>query len=296
MPSPEHEAVIEALQSAPLDSTLSFAEQRDYYDAAVGGVPLADDVSLEEFKIAGRAADLLTVAGADTARVVLHLHGGGYVIGSNRMYRDFGTRLSRATRASVLLPDYRLAPENPFPGAVEDAVASYKWLLDRGFKPGSIAIAGDSAGGGLAVVTIMALRDKGVPMPGAGIFISPWTDLTLSGDSFAPGAVDDPIMDPKNLANMAKVYANDDLRNPLVSPYFGTVEQFPPSQVYAGTREYLLDDGRRLAKALVAAQVPVEYIEGEGLIHCWAVMAPTAPESTECLDRIDRFLGEHLKG
>jgi acetyl esterase/lipase len=142
----------------------------------------------------------------------------------------------------------------------------------------------------------MALRDAGVPLPGAGIFISPWIDLTLSGDSFKPGAVDDPVMDPTNLANMAKAYANDDLRNPRVSPFFGTIEQFPPSQVFAGTREYLLDDARRLAKALAAGRVPVEYYEGEGLIHCWAVMAPAASESTDCLNRISRFLGEHLEG
>jgi acetyl esterase/lipase len=210
------------------------------------------------------------------------------------MYRDFGTRLSRATRTSVLVPDYRLAPEDPFPAAVEDAVSSYMWLLDRGMRPGNVAIAGDSAGGGLAVATVMSLRDQGLPLPGAGVFISPWTDLALTGASFAPGAVDDPIMDPKNLANMARVYAADDLRNPLVSPHYGSVEGFPPSQVFAGTREYLLDDGRRLAAALEAANVPTDYVEGEGLIHCWAVMAPTAPESADCLDRIGRFLGRHL--
>jgi epsilon-lactone hydrolase len=293
MPSPEHEAVIKALQEKPLDVELSFVEQRAYYEAMVGGVPLPVDVTLEEVVIAGREADLLLTRGADARRVVMHLHGGGYVIGSNRMYRDFGSRLSRATRTAVLVPHYRLAPEDPFPGAVEDAVHAYRWLLDRGFAPSAIAISGDSAGGGLAVATIMKLRDTGLPLPGAGIFISPWTDLELTGSSFAPGAVDDPIMDPKNLANLARQYAGDNLRDPLVSPVHGNVSNFPPALVFAGTREYLLDDARRLCAALKAAHVSVRYIEGEGLIHCWAVLVPNAPESAECLRSIGQFLDEH---
>jgi acetyl esterase/lipase len=174
---------------------------------------------------------------------------------------------------------------------VEDAVAAYRWLLERGTPAAKITISGDSAGGGLAVATIMKLRDLKMPLPDAGIFISPWTDLELTGSSFAPGAVDDPIMDPDNLATMARSYAGKDLRNPLVSPLRGSVAGFPRSLVFAGTREYLLDDARRLHSALQAAGVPTEYVEGEGLIHCWAVLAPEAAESAECLAHIGRFLG-----
>jgi monoterpene epsilon-lactone hydrolase len=294
MPSAQHEAVVQFLRDKPLDSNLSFVEQRRYYDEVVGGLPLADGVTLEDHVIAGREADLLWAEGADKSRVILHFHGGGYAIGSNRMYRDFATRLSRATRMAVLVPHYRLAPEDPFPAAVEDAMASYKWLLDRGFAPGKIAIAGDSAGGGLAAAALMSLRDEALPMPAAAAFISPWTDLELTGEGFVPGAIDDPAMDARNLANMAHAYAGEDLRNPLVSPLHGSVRDFPPSIVFVGTRELVVGDGRRLTAALKNAEIEVEHVEGEGLIHCWSVVAPDAPESIKCLEDIGQFLSRHI--
>jgi len=127
-------------------------------------------------------------------------------------------------------------------------------------------------------------------MPNGGIFISPWTDLEMTGDTFALGAVNDPIIDPQSLANMARSYAGDDLKNPLVSPLHGNVSGFPPSLIFVGTREYLLSDARRLRDALVTAGTCVDYVEEDGLIHCWSVIAPTAPESVECLNRIASFL------
>jgi len=290
MPSPEHEAVIAALQASPIDSSMTFADQRAFYEAAVGGAPVPDDIDLTTIEIAGREVDLLRAEGGDKNSVILHLHGGGYVIGSHRMYRDFAARLARATGRSVMVPDYRLAPENKFPAALDDAVASYAWLLDQGVAASQIALSGDSAGGGLALSTLMTIRDRGLSAPGAGVLISPWTDLELTGDSCRPGAVDDPIMDLQNLANMAQAYADDELGDARVSPIRGQVEDLPPVIIFAGTRELLLDDARRLAEALRKIGAAPQYVEGEGLVHCWAVMAPTAPESAQCLADVGRFL------
>lgn len=294
MPSEQHDAVVAALRAQPSLARLSFAEQRALYESLLGGFEPPADIRLDTCQLSGREADLLRAQGCRSNRVILHLHGGGYVIGSNRMYREFGSRLSRATRAPILVPHYRLAPEDPYPAAVQDAIAAYRWLLDEGFAAPGITIAGDSAGGGLAVATLMAARDAGLPRPGAAVFISPWTDLELSGASCTPGVIDDPIMDAGNLARMALAYAPTDLRNPLVSPLHGTVTSFPPCFLAVGTRELLLDDSRRLRSALGAAGVEVEYLEGAGLIHCWPVMVPNAPESADCLARIATFLDRHL--
>jgi monoterpene epsilon-lactone hydrolase len=293
MPSPEHEAVVATLQQHPLDVELSLPDVRASFDAMFA-TPPPDDLKIETIWIAGREADILTTDGSDPNRAVLHFHGGCYVFGSNRMYRDFGTRMSRATGAAVLVPNYRLAPEDPFPAALEDAVASYEWLLERGFAPLQIALSGDSAGGGLVAATLATLRDKGVPLPSAAIFISPWTDLQLTGASYATRAADDPVTNPKSLAIFAQHYAGDDLRNPLVSPLHGSVQGFPPSQIFVGTRECMLEDARQLRTALKSAGVLVDYVEAEGLIHVWSVLAATAPESADCLKRVGRFLDSHV--
>lgn len=296
MPSAEHEAVIAALKANPIDSNMSFQDQRAFYDAAVGGLPMAEDIEIETIEVCGRETDLVRARAADRDSVILHLHGGGYVIGSNRMYRDFASRLSRATGRTVMVPDYRLAPENQYPAALDDTVGAYQWLLAVGVSPRHIAISGDSAGGGLALATLMTIRDRELPLPAAGVFISPWTDLALTGASCVPGAVDDPIMDLQNLGNMARAYAGDRVAEPMVSPVNGDVSGLPPSLIFAGSRELLADDARRLRSALDRGVVENQYVEGEGLIHCWSVMAPAAPESVECLQTIGRFLSLHLRG
>ena len=294
MPSEELESAIAALQANSIDSQTSFVDQRAFYETAVGGVPISGDIDLTTVEIASREADLLRVRGGDKASVILHLHGGGYVIGSHRMYRDFASRLARATERTILVPDYRLAPENMFPAALEDAVASYHWLLEQGVAAGRIAISGDSAGGGLALAALMTIRDRALPSPGAAILISPWTDLELTGNSCRPGAVDDPIMDLQNLKNMATAYAGDNIGDAGVSPIHGDMKGLPRALIFAGTRELLLDDARRLSAALEDVGATPEYVEGEDLIHCWAVMAPTAPESVQCLETIAEFLRHHL--
>lgn len=294
MPSAEHEGVVTWIRDNPIDRSMSWVEQRAFYDAMVGAIPLPDDIRIESVEVAGRPVDFLSVADADNSRVLLHLHGGGYVLGSNPMYREFGARLARATKVRVMLLDYRLAPEHPFPGALEDALAAYRYLLDQGVDPKKIAVSGDSAGGGLALVLARKLGETGEPVPAALICLSPWTDLAMTGESCIAGIIDDPMMDAGQLRGMADAYAGGDLLNPDVSPLYGSVEGLPPVMMMAGTRELLRDDSRRIRPMLEAAGVALDYFEGEGLVHVWPVMVPPAPESAEALARIAAFLDRHL--
>lgn len=291
MPSPQHEALVAALQSSGDVAAPDLATQRAGYDAMLCANPLPADIAVTELTIGKCNADMISVANTrDAARVVLYLHGGGYVIGSNIGYREFGSRVSRATGARVLVLNYRLAPEHPFPAAVDDAVGAYQWLLQQGTAANDITIAGDSAGGGLTLATLLSLRDAGTALPGCGVCFSPWTDLEGTGDSAKPGAVDDPLVNGAALAGMSSTYASGQLRNPLASPLHGSLAGLPPLQIQVGTREVLLDDSTRLLTKAKAAGVKVDYFAGEGLVHVWPVLAPTAPESLEALTRMARFM------
>jgi acetyl esterase/lipase len=214
-------------------------------------------------------------------------------MGSNRIYREFAARLSRATKAAVLLVDYRLAPQDPFPAAVEDTLAVYSWLLSRGINRRQIMLSGDSAGGGLVVAALLALKERGVePLAGA-VCISPWVDLTLSGSTMAPGVVDDPLITHDNLAKMADAYAKNNLSHAWASPIRGNLAGLPPLCILVGTREILLDDARRLNAAAKSAGVQTDYLEAPGMVHCWPVLAALAPESAAALSHIGRFVEAH---
>lgn len=293
MPSKEHEDVVTALCANPV-AGLSFEEQRAFYEAAAGNSELPADVDVEESVVGGLAIDWVRAIGSRGNLVLVHLHGGGYVMGSNKIYREFAARLSRAAKAPVLLVDYRLAPKNPFPAAVEDTLAVYSWLLSRGIDPRHIMLSGDSAGGGLVVAALLAMKERGGKFPAGGICISPWVDLTLSGSTMAPGAVDDPLITSSNLAKMAEAYAKDNLSHPLASPLHGDLAGLPPLCILVGTREILLDDARRLNAAARKAGVQTEYLEALGMVHCWPVLAALAPESVEALTQVGRFVDAHI--
>jgi acetyl esterase/lipase len=226
----------------------------------------------------------------------MHLHGGGYVLGSCNTHRALGTWLARAARTRVLMFDYRLAPEYPHPAAVEDAVRAYRWLLDEeNLDPTGVAISGDSAGGGLTVATLVALRDRDVPLPGAGVAISPWSDLTLSGDSVDANADGDPQVTRWMLEEMAHQYlAGADPRTPLASPRYADLAGLPPLLIHVGAAERLLDDARSLAEAAAGAGVNVTLEAWPEMIHIWHAFAPLLPEALEGIDRIAAWLDERL--
>ncbi len=221
---------------------------------------------------------------------VLHFHGGGYVVGTAPLYRDFSWRISRAARAAVMYFDYRLAPEHPFPDGLDDAVKVYCWLTDR-VAPTRIVLLGDSAGGGLALGTLYRLRDAGIALPAAAVAISPWTDLALTGESLRAHAVADPMMDVTALAGLADCYLGGvDPRNPYASPLYGDGSGLPPVLIQVGSDEILRDDSTRMAARLEAGGSKVDLEIWPRMPHAWHLYARILPEGREAIERIGRFV------
>lgn len=230
-------------------------------------------------------------------QAVLYLHGGGYVIGSVRTHRVLMAGLSRASGARVLGLEYRLAPEHPFPAPVEDAVAAYRWLLRQGYAPGRIAVAGDSAGGGLAVAMLAQARSYGLPLPAAAVCFSPWVDLEGIGDSMTANAGSSDMVERDGLLFMANAYLNGaNPRAPLAAPLYADLRGLPPTLIQAGGAETLLDDSTRLADAARAAGVAVELDVWDDMIHVWQLFAPMLPEGRQALAQAGAFIRKHTGG
>jgi len=292
MPSAEHEEVVAMMAGGLGLEALSVDEQRAAMETSADLFPAEPDVLASETDADGVPAEWISVDVSHAERVVLYLHGGGYTMGSSNTHRGLAARVARAARARVLLPEYRLAPEHPFPAAVEDAAACWRWLLAQGHAPHHMAIAGDSAGGGLAMATLLALKASGVPLPACAVGLSPWIDLEGAGPSAEPGAVDDPMLTPEGLCVSGRQYAPNDLRNPLASPLHGDLENLPPLLLQVGTREVLLSDSTRFAEKAEAAGVEVTLEIEDGLIHVWQ-MFPHLPEAQRALQRIGAFIARH---
>ncbi len=227
---------------------------------------------------------------------ILHFHGGGYMVGSEQLYRDFTWRIGIAARAWVLYFDYRLAPEHPFPAGLDDAVRVYRWLATR-VEPRRIAVVGDSAGGGLALATLYRLRDEGFALPGALVAISPWTDLALTGGSLRSNAAADPMMDVTMFPKIAGYYlAGADPRNPYVSPLYGDASGLPPTLIQVGSDEVLRDDAVRMAAQLQAAGCRTEIEIWPRMPHAWHLYARILPEGREAIERAGRFVRGMLGG
>lgn len=230
-------------------------------------------------------------------QAVLYLHGGGYVIGSVRTHRVLMAGLSRASGARVLGLEYRLAPEHPFPAPVEDAVAAYRWLLRQGYAPGRIAVAGDSAGGGLTVAMLAQARSYGLPLPAAAVCFSPWVDLEGIGDSMTANAGSSDMVERDGLLFMANAYLNGaNPRAPLAAPLYADLRGLPPTLIQAGGAETLLDDSTRLAEAARAAGVAVELDVWDDMIHVWQLFAPMLPEGRQALAQAGAFIRKHTGG
>lgn len=254
---------------------------------------VAADIAVESINITGRHAEWVRAPGVDDARVLLYLHGGGYVMGSPNTHRALAGELSRAAAAAVLLPDYRLAPEAPFPAAVDDAVAVYAWLLAQGHQPSHLAIAGDSAGGGLTVATLIALRDKAVPQPRCAVCLSPWSDLNCSNASYQTRAAADPMITTADITMMAAAYLKGaDPKSPLASPNRADLSGLPPLLIHVGRDELLLDDAVVLHEAARSAGVTSTLEIWDDMIHVWHAFHPMLPEGRQGIARI----GEYLRG
>jgi acetyl esterase/lipase len=245
----------------------------------------------ETANVGGVAGEWQMPAVLASQRIVLYLHGGGYVIGSIATHRDLAGGIADAAGAKTLLLDYRLAPEHPFPAAVDDAVAAYRGLLAAGSKPENIVFAGDSAGGGLTVAALVALKQQGLPLPAAGVCISPWVDLTFAGESMKTKQDADPLLGPGPLKWMGGLYlAGQPENTPLASPLFADLKGLPPLLIQVGTEEVLLDDALRLDAAARAAGVNVSLEVWDGMMHVWHLMAAMIPEGKQAIRKIGEFV------
>lgn len=232
----------------------------------------------------------------DDAGCIFYLHGGGYFAGSPRSHRHLTARLALTTRTRLFSLDYRLAPEHKFPAAVEDAVTAYCWLLDRGEDPARIVIGGDSAGGGLALATLLWIRDAGLPLPAGAFLFSPWTDLAATGDSLVTNDKSDQMFCGRDVGRFSKVYFGEaSPLDPLVSPLYASFHSLPPLRIYASSAEVLLDDSVRLAERATFDGVPVDLRIWSGLLHAWPVLVRFGiPESMRVVDEVAGFIRELL--
>jgi monoterpene epsilon-lactone hydrolase len=259
-------------------------------------LPVDADIKREPVTAGGVKAEWVSAPDADAGRAILYLHGGGYVIGSINTHRALAGRLSRAAKARVLVIDYRLAPEHPFPAAVDDAVSAYRWMLTQGLKPSRIAVAGDSAGGGLSAATLVAIRDAKLPMPAAGALLSPWVDLEGIGESMTTNDSRDPMVHKDGTLAMAKAYlGGKDPRTPLAAPLYADLAGLPPLLIQVGTAETLLDDSSRLAERAKKAGVNVTYEPWQNMIHVFQLFAPMLDEGQQAIEKIGAFVRKHAE-
>ena len=286
------EELLVKLKSQPVDTTATTESRRARMEQIRERV--AADVKCESVSADGVPAEWIVPPGAEPHRVLLYLHGGGYVIGSINSHRAMIARIARASRARAIAIDYRLAPEHPFPAAVEDATRAYRWLLAQGNAARNMVIAGDSAGGGLTLAVLATLRTAGDPMPAAAVTISPWTDLEGTGDSMRSNAGRDQTVAVEDLGEMARMYlGTSDPKNPLASPLYADFRGFPPLLIQVGAAEGLLDDSTRVAKRAKAAGVEVELEIWEDMVHVWQIYAKLLPAGQEAIDKIGKFILAH---
>jgi acetyl esterase/lipase len=294
MASEELQMIVTAMRSGGLPDDADVHELRALMDSWVGdGAPA--DATVEEVDANGVPAEWVRADGCRRDAALLYLHGGGYCIGSVRSHRGLAAHLSRAADVSVLLVDYRLAPEHPHPAAVEDATAAYRYLLGCGFDAHRLAVAGDSAGGGLTFTTLLSLRDHALPMPAAAVAISPWTDLGCNSPTFDTRAELDPMCSAVGLKRMADWFLNgQDPFDPLAAPVHADLTGLPPVLVHVGDHEVLLDDSKQIVERARAVGVDATLEVWPEMIHVWHAFVGVVPESADAVDRVGEYLRSHV--
>lgn len=291
------ENVIKLLKNnANIVMTKRVEESRKGLEVLASIMKLPNDVKIEPVDINGMNAIWISVPISNPDNIILYLHGGGYMEGSLTSHQDLVMRISRAAKARVLLVDYRLAPEDPYPAAVEDVVKSYKWLIEnQKIDPKKIVIAGDSAGGGLTLVTLIKLRDDNISLPAAGVCLSPWTDLALTGDSYHRNARSDPFLKYYDIAFMAYLYVGDnDPKNPYISPLYADLHGLPPILIHVGTNELIEDDSISFAEKAKKAGTDVKLEIFDDMIHVFQAFSGWAPEGQDAIDKIGEYIQEKL--
>jgi epsilon-lactone hydrolase len=283
------------LRQGGLDTAADVASVRAAFNALMAQVPVPADVLRKPMEIGGVGGIEVTIPGNESERVILYFHGGVYVIGSAATSVPLVGGLVRRTGVNAITLDYRLAPEYPYPAAVEDARAAYEGLLAQGMEPGQIVLAGESAGGGLAVATLLAAREAGLPMPSCAFLMSPYADLTLSGETLTERQSLDPILTQEGLRVRAPEYvAGADASDPLISPIFGDLSGLPPLLIQVGSHEILLSDALRLAARAATTDVAVTLDVTPGVPHVFQGYAGLLDEAGAALDRASDFVQAQL--
>ena len=291
MPSTDHARLMALLRARPLPRDLSIHARRVAFGKLADLFPLPRDVDVTRARMGGRPSEWLSCPGVRHDRVVLYLHGGAYVVGSCATHRELAARIGRACGARVLLPEYRLAPEWPFPAALEDSLAAVNDLEASGCPARQIAVVGDSAGGGLAVATLCALRDQGAGMPACGVALSPWTDLAATGPSLWHFQARDPLLDSETLRRTALLYLNGaNPRDPRASPLYADLRSLPPLLLQCGSADVLHDDASRLAERARAAGVAVTLEIWDQMVHVWHLFAQQLTEGRTACERVGAFV------
>lgn len=287
--------ISDQFRSNPIDPRKGIVELRRNFDAMGRSLTPPQDVSFIEVDADGVRAEWTRVPESEDSAVLLYLHGGGYIMGSPETSRDLVARICRAASMRALSVDYRLAPENPFPAAIKDAVKSYNWLLAQNVEPARIIIVGDSSGGGLTLATLLTLREAGIQLP-AAICLSPLTDLAQTGESIKTRVVADPLIRSELTSFCSDNYlgSDGDRRNPLASPLYADLTGLPPLLIMVGSAETLLDDSTRFATKAKEAGVEVDLVVADEMTHVWLSFASIIPEGQEGVEIVGTFIRKHL--
>lgn len=296
MASPEVDRIRQFLNGLKTAPPAPIDEQRKNLDTLneqlVGHpVELLPGTQVEKVVANGVPSEWIYFPASRQESVLLYLHGGAYLLGSANSHREMVARLSAASGIRALLPEYRLAPEHLFPAAVDDAHTAYRWLLAQGFRPEQIVVAGDSAGGGLALALLLAIRNASDPMPAGAVLLSPWTDLAATGESLKTRREADPWLGADSIAMTGQFYAGqEDVHNPLISPVYADLHGFPPMLIEVGDDEILLDDSTRIVEHAQAAGVQVQLHVWEGMWHVFPLFAFLIDEGKQAMEEMGAFI------
>ena len=291
----ELENIISQLKSEPLPENFTLEEIRSAFEEVARFFSSSEDAEIEQVNIDGIPGEFVKGFKNSSPSTIMYLHGGGYGSGSLNTHRTLAYQLSKTSGFQVLLVDYRLAPEYPFPAAIEDSIKAYRWLQQNGLSAECIGIAGDSAGGGLALATCITLLKDQEQLPGAVVCISPWTDLAAQGKSFQTKTAVDPICSQFMIEFFRNLYVQKvDFCHPLASPLYADLTGVPPLLIQVGTEEILLDDSIRLAEKAKQCGVETELKIWEKMIHVWHLFAPSLSEGQDAIAEVANFFNKHL--
>jgi monoterpene epsilon-lactone hydrolase len=277
------------------NNNTTLQQRRASLEDSARNLPMPPNVDVKQAMVGTIFTEWLRPIGLPHDQVVLYIHGGAYTMGSCKTHRALASRIAVASKTPALLPEFRLAPEYPFPAALEDCTAVYRWLIDNGISPQKIAIAGDSSGGGLAIALTVSLRAMEVQLPAAIVCLSPWADLGLTGDSLSTRAKVDPICSfEESRLHAAHYLGEHDAHAPLISPIYADLHELPPILIQVGDREILLSDAVRLAYGARKDGVETELEVWEGMWHVWHLFARYVPEGQQAINNIGAFIRKHL--